>query len=202
MNYFHWPHFSDNQERGGLARLNFWNKKSGGFTLVEMAIVAGIIGFLSTALIINFSRTRIDVDQSANLIMAIVREAQTRAVSSTIYAGYNPCGYGIHYISPTQLAIYIGQDASTVDCPNIANKNYLAGRDVLLGAQSFSDPKIQFTGAFNDIFFLPPDPKTYLNNNSSLNQSPISIQVGPIGGTCPANCRTISIYPSGKIEAQ
>lgn len=197
----HFPLFPSSDKQG-LACLNFWNKKSGGFTLIEMAVVAAIIGFLSTVLIVNFSRTRIDVDQSANLVMATLREAQTRAVSSTIYAGYNPCGYGIHYISPTQLAIYIGPDASTVDCPNIANKNYLQGRDTLLGAQSFNDPKIQFTGAFNDIFFLPPDPKTYLNNNASLNQAPITIQVGPIAGGCPVNCRTISIYPSGKIESQ
>lgn len=67
-----------------------------------MSVVAAIIGFLSTALIINFSRTRIDIDQSANLIMAAVREAQTKAVSSTLYAGYNPCGYGLHYVSPQE----------------------------------------------------------------------------------------------------
>lgn len=177
----------------------------GGFTLVEMIVVAAIIGFLSTALIINFSRTRIDIDQSANLVMATIREAQTKTVSSTIYNGYNPCGYGIHYISPTQLAIYVGQDASTAvpDClTGIADKNYTEGRDALLETVMFNDPKIQFTGAFNDIFFLPPDPKTYLNNNASLNQPPITIQIGPTGGTCPANCRTISVYSSGKIETQ
>jgi len=176
--------------------------RQAGFTLIEMVTVAGIIGFLSTSLVVNFSRTRIDVDQSANLVIATVREAQARAVSSTTYGGYSPCGYGIHYVSPTQLAIYIGQDASTVDCPNISNKNYQSGRDILLRAQSFNDPKIQFTSTFNDIFFLPPDPKTYLNNNSSLNQPPITIQIGPTGETCSTNCRTISIYPSGKIESQ
>lgn len=167
-----------------------------------MAVVAGIIGFLSASLIVNFSRTRIDVDQSANLIIAAMREAQTRTVSSTAYSGYSPCGYGIHYISTTQFAIYVGQDASTVDCQNIPNKNYQPNRDVLLKTQSFNDSKIQFMSPFNDIFFLPPDPKTYLNNNPSLNQSPITIQVGPIGGICPTNCRTISVWPSGKIEAQ
>lgn len=183
-------------------RSQYFSGNSAGFTLVEMAVVAAIIGFLSTSLIINFSRTRIDTDQSANLIMAAVREAQSKAVSSTVYAGYNPCGYGLHYVSPTQFAIYIGQNASLVDCSNIANKNYQAGRDVLLSAQTFNDPKIYFTSSFNDIFFLPPDPKTYLNNNASLNQAPITIQIGPIGGSCPTNCRTISVYPSGKIDSQ
>ncbi len=199
MKHFLLFHYSNNHKsalRNGLAC------RQAGFTLVEMAVVAAIVGFLSTTLIINFSRTRIDIDQSANLIVATIREAQTRAVSSTTYSDYNPCGYGIHYISPLQFSIYVGQDASAVDCLNIANKNYQAGRDVLLGAQSFSDTKIQFTGMFNDIFFLPPDPKTYLNNNSSLNQPPINIEIGQIGGACPQNCRTIYIYPSGKIESQ
>ena len=173
-----------------------------GFTLVEMAVVAAIIGFLSTALIINFSRTRVDIDRTANLVVSTVREAQTKAISSTTYSGYNPCGYGIHYISATKFAIYVGQDASLVDCPNVANKNFVQGRDSLLASQSFTDPNVQFMASFNDVFFLPPDPKTYLNNNASLNQSPLTIQVGPVGGACPTNCRTISIYPSGKIQSQ
>lgn len=180
----------------------YFSNNSAGFSLVEMAVVAAIIGFLGTALIINFSRTRIDIDQSANLVIATIREAQTKAVSSTAYGGYSPCGYGFHYISPTQFVIYLGQDASLVDCLNIADKNYQPGRDVLLKIQSFINPKIQFTSSFNDIFFLPPDPKTYLNNNPSLNQPPITIQIGPIGGSCPTDCRTISIFPSGKIESQ
>jgi len=184
------------------SRLRYFSDNSAGFTLVEMAVVATIIGFLSTTLIINFSRTRVDIDQSANLVVSTIREAQSKAVSSSAYSGYSPCGYGIHYLSPTQFVIYLGQDASLVNCPSIVNKNYQPGRDMLLGVQSFTNPKIQFTSPFSDIFFLPPDPKTYLNNNPSLNQPPINIQIGPIGGSCPIDCRIISVYPSGKIESQ
>ena len=188
----------------GPARLSFAKQNSGGFTLVELLVVAAIIGFLSTALITNFSRTRIDVDQSANLVMATIREAQSKAVSSTVYNNYNPCGYGIYYDSATKkLAIYIGPSAaSPTNCITI-NKNYDSTRDTILPSLNFSDLKVEIKNivSFN-IFFLPPDPKTYLNDNSSLSGSPITIQVGPIGGTCPTNRRTISVYPSGKIEAQ
>jgi type II secretory pathway pseudopilin PulG len=166
-----------------------------------MAVVAAIIGFLSTTLIINFSRTRIDIDQSANLVMSTIRQAQTKAVASATFNGYNPCGYGVHYVSPTQIAIYAGPNATTTDCSGI-NKNYQIVEDTIIQTQSFTDSEIQFTGGFDDIFFQPPDPKTFLNDNASLNQAPIGIQVGPTGGACPTNCKTIYVYPSGKIESQ
>jgi len=167
-----------------------------------MLVVGAIIAFVSVLLILNFSRARLDVDQNANLVMATIREAQSKTVSSAVYNGYNPCGYGAHYISPTQFAIYVGPNAaSPTDCTTI-NKNYSAGEDTIIETQTFTDSRIGIKSPFNDIFFLPPDPKTYLNNNYSLNQSPITIQIGPIGEACSSNCRTVSVYPSGKIESQ
>jgi prepilin-type N-terminal cleavage/methylation domain-containing protein len=172
-----------------------------GFTLVEMAVVAGIIGFLSTALIISFARKRIDIDQSANLVMGMVREAETKTVASSVFGGYNPCGYGFHYVSATSFAIYVGPNAASSDCSNI-NKNYQSNEDTIVRTQSFIDPRIEFKGSFNDVFFQPPDPKTYLNNDASLNQQPLSIIVGTVGTSCPTDCRTIYVYPSGKIQSQ
>ena len=133
--------------------------------------------------------------------MATIREAQSKTVSSTIYNGYNPCGYGVHYISPTQLAIYVGPDAATAD-PSCAtmDKRYNANRDSILITRTFIDSRVEMKNPFLDIFFLPPDPKTYLDNDASLNGSPISIQIGVAGEACSQNCRTISIDPSGKIE--
>lgn len=166
-----------------------------------MAVVAAIIGFLSTALITSFSRTRIDIDQSANLVMSVFRDAQIKAVASAVYGGYNPCGYGVHYINPTQFAIYVGPNAATVDC-SATDKNYQPGEDVLLPARTFTENRVQFSSPFNDVYFQPPDPKTYINNNASLNQAPLSIVISPVGTACPTNCRTIYVYPSGKIESQ
>ena len=172
-----------------------------GFTLIEMLVVAAIIAFMSTALIENFSRTRIDLLQSTNLVTAAIRSAQSSAISSTQYGGYNPCGYGFHYIDPTHFAVYVGPDSATTDCTAI-NRNYQPGEDSLLANQVFQDSRVQFIAPFDDIYFEPPDPKTYLNNNATLNQAPITISIGQIGTTCPANCKTIYVYPSGNVETQ
>ena len=176
-------------------------KREAGFTLIEMAVVATIIGIMSTAIIIAFARNRVDIDQSANLVMSAIRNAQTKAVASTIFNGFNPCGYGFHYVSPTSFAIYVGPDAATTTCSTI-NKNYQSNEDAILQIQNFIDGRVEFKSAFNDIYFQPPDPKTYLNNDATLNQAPIGILIGIVGTNCPTNCRTIYVYPSGEIETQ
>ena len=185
----------------GLAHQNFWNKNSDGFSLVEIAVVAAVVGFLTTAIIVNFSRTRTNLDESVNFLASQVRIAQTEAVSSARYNNYNPCGYGIHYIDGATFARYVGPNASTANCQAI-NRNYSAGEDALLQPQKFQDSRIEFKSSFNDIYFEPPDPKTYLNDSSALNQAPIAITVGRVGTNCPTNCKTIYVYPSGKIDVQ
>ncbi len=193
MKYYQLPHFLNNQEL----------KNQQGFTLIEMLVVLGVIAFLSFSLIGSFSRTRIDTDQTSNLIMATIREAQTRSVSSSTYSSYSPCGYGIHYVNSTNIIIYVGPNAATASpsCSSM-DKRYNASRDSILRTQTITDSKVEILSSFSDIFFLPPDPKTYLNNSSSLGQAPIGIQVGPPGESCSSNCRTVYVYPSGKIESQ
>ncbi len=168
---------------------------------MEIVVVAAIIGLMSTIMISNFSRTRVRLEESTGLLTSQIRLAQTEAVSSSKYNNYNPCGYGIHYIDANHFAIYIGPNASTVDCQTI-NRNYSSNEDSLRSSVTFQDQRIEFASSFNDIFFEPPDPKTYLNNNSSLNQAPQSITIKLNTSTCPTNCKTIYIYPSGKIDVQ
>ena len=194
------PHITN---RFGIKPRSGYGSLCAGFTLIEVLVVGAIIAFLSTTLILNFSQTKINIEQGANLVMAIIREAQSKTVSSTVYNNYNPCGYGVHYISSTQLAIYVGPNASIANPSCTAmDKRYDSNRDTIIKTQTFTDLRTEIKSSFNDIFFLPPDPKTYLNNNASLSGSPINIQIGIIGTACPTDCRTISIYPSGKIESQ
>src|SRR3989344_3419397 len=172
-----------------------------GFTLVEAVVVAGIIAFMATSIIINFSRSRVRLEESTGFLTSQIRIAQTEAVSSTKYNNLNRCGYGIHYIDATHFALYAGPDSSTTTCA-ATNRNFQSNEDALLATQTFQDSRIQFMSSFLDFYFEPPDPKTYLNNNSALNQAPLTITIGLAGTTCPTNCKTVYIYPSGKIDVQ
>ena len=173
-----------------------------GFTLVEVLVVAAITGFISTFMLINFQRSRIDLTLSTNEVIGNIRSVQTRALASARYdTGTGPkirCGYGIHYLNPTSYVLYVGPDSASVDCSAL-NKNY-DGADSIIQTSIFTDTRIEFKSPFNDIFFEPPDPKTYLNNDSTLGLPPQAIILGKIGGTCPNDCKTINVYTSGKIQ--
>ena len=176
--------------------------RNNGFTLIEVLVVAAITGFVATFMLINFQKSRIDMTLTANEFVTGLRSAQSKAFASARYdtgTGLKTrCGYGVHYISPTSYAMYVGPDAALVNCSTL-NKNY-DGADSIISTNVFIDARVEFKSSFNDIFFEPPDPKTYLNNDSALGLPPQVITIGKIGDTCPNNCKTINVYTSGKIE--
>lgn len=173
-----------------------------GFTLVEVAVVAVITGIITSFMLLNFQRSRIDLTLFSNEFVGSLRSAQNRALASARYdSGTGPktrCGYGIRYVSPTSYSMYVGPDSSSVDCSTL-NKNY-DGADTIITTTVFTDARVEFKSPFNDIFYEPPDPKTYINNDSSLALPPQAITIGKIGGTCPNDCKTTNVYTSGKIE--
>lgn len=166
-----------------------------------MVVVAAIIGFMTTILVVNFSRTRVNLDQNTAIFVSAIREAQSQALSSAAYAGYHPCGYGIHYVDSTRYAIYVGPNAATTPCGPI-DKNYDPIEDDLLTTYTISNPQVRFKSSFADIFYMPPNPTTYLDNDSSLNQAPLTVTLGVVDTACPAQCQTVSVYPSGNVEVQ
>lgn len=175
---------------------------SKGFTLVEVLVVAAITGVITTFMLVNFQRSRLDLTLAANELVGSLRSAQTRALASARHdtgTGLKiRCGYGIRYINTTSYAMYAGPDAASIDCSTL-NKNF-DGADSIIKTYVFTDVKVEFKSPFNDIFFEPPDPKTYLNNDSTLGLPPQAITLGKIGGTCPNDCKTINVYTSGKIQ--
>ena len=173
-----------------------------GFTLVEVAVVAAITGVITTFMLVNFQRNRTDLALSSNEFIANLRSAQSKAAASARYdsgAGLKiRCGYGIRYISPTSYSMYAGPDASSVNCSAL-NRNF-DGADATMFTRVFTDTRVELKSPFNDIFFEPPDPKTYINNDPSLALPPQAITIGKIGGLCPNDCKTINVYTSGKIQ--
>lgn len=171
-----------------------------GFTLIEVLVVAAITGVISTLMIINFQRTRIDLNESGGVLVADLRATQSKALASTKYdSGSSPkirCGYGLHYVNLTSYSIYTGPDASSSNCKTL-NRN-LDGADAIVSTKVFGNEKVEFKAVFSDIFWEPPHPYTYINN-SSVSAS-INITIGKKNGTCPEDCKTINVSTSGKIE--
>ena len=96
--------------------------KKNGFTLLEVLIVAAITGFITTFLLINFSRTRINFNEEANTFISKVRISQTRTASSTRFNNSIRCGYGVRYINSQSYAIYVGENATVLNC-SVQNKD-------------------------------------------------------------------------------
>lgn len=183
--------------------------KKNGFTLLEVAIVAGITGFITTFLLINFPRTRVSPNEEANVFVSNIRIAQTRTTSSTRFNDSIRCGYGIRFIDNQSYAVYAGENASELDC-STQDKNYDPtgdpDNDADLEIINFANNRLEFKTSFQAIYFEPPDPKTFLidsegvvHNIDEPNYS-LNITIGKVGGTCPQDCRTINVFTSGKIE--
>lgn len=179
-----------------------------GFTLVEVLIVASITVFISTFLLLNFSRLRTDFVEETNTFASRIRIAQTKAISSAKFNNSIRCGYGIRYINTQSYAIYVGENATALTCSS-QNKDYNPSgsspdNDADIEIVNFSNSKLEFKTVFRAIYFEPPDPKTYIvdsggtvHNETGYN---LNVNIGKIGGSCPQDCKTLNVSTSGKIE--
>jgi prepilin-type N-terminal cleavage/methylation domain-containing protein len=187
----------------------FNNRKRKGFTLIELLVVISIIALFSTSLLLNLSRKKTDFAKDVNQIISTIRVAEDKAIATTQYNSPQgikiPCGYGVHYIDATHYAIYVtfpsapGLPGST--CSNIS-KNYVNDpqTSALVKTEQLNN-NITFAKTFKDIFFEPPDPKIYINNQYLYNQfsTPIVINVE---GNSNTFLKIINVYRTGKIEVQ
>ena len=172
-----------------------------GFTLIEVLIVASITGLIASFLVLSFSRTRGDMDRVASSIVAEIRNAQARAVTSTPHGGLVRCGYGIKYQDTTHYVLFAGPGSASTNC-STANRLF-GSDDTVLSTVSLPDPNVVFayTALFKEIFFEPPDPKTFLGGDGSPSVQPSAISLIPASGGCTGNaCRVICVYGSGRVE--
>lgn len=171
-----------------------------GFTLVELVILIAFVGIFSSVLVFNLRQSATNtavLERAALNVISDIRKSQSLAVSElTTAQGASVCGYGIHYLNSDSYLIYAGGEGVC----GTANRNYQSGQDLDTQTAKIIEKSIEFKSSFNDVFFEPPDPKTYINNSFSLTNPALTISIGFKGLTCPVNCKTISVFPSGKID--
>ncbi|MEX2052898.1 MAG: type II secretion system protein [Candidatus Paceibacterota bacterium] len=180
--------------------------KKNGFALVELVIVAGLIAALSVALILNFrtaATNKTARGQVASVVVSDIRRAQSMALSGSRFQGNIVCGFGIHYINSTSYLIYAGSTEGLPDCTS-TNHNYQAGVDSIFQTITINNPSMEMRSSFLDIFFEPPDPKTYINNNSSLGVAPATVTVQLVGQqNCGGqSCTNVQVYTSGQLDIE
>ena len=175
-----------------------------GFSVIELLVISAIIATFSVVLILNFRsspKTRVARNQVAAIIVSDIRRVQSMAVAGNRYQGNVVCGYGIEYVSNVSYRLYAKPVPAAGPCSSVSTRNYQAG-DLIVETKNLTNSNMEIRSSFSDVFFEPPDPKTYINNNPALNgpTTVISIQLKGQTNCAQQSCTQITIYPSGQIN--
>jgi hypothetical protein len=124
------------------------------------------------------------------------------ALAGTVWRGASRCGYGIHFTG-TVYTIYAGP-VSELDPVSGLSKcteaNYGFANNGGTVRQGFlSNATISIVAPNPDIFFEPPDPKTYILGSGGAKTTTISVRRN--AASCPSvDCRVINVTTSGQIQ--
>ncbi len=174
-----------------------------GFTLIEVLVVVSITVIITGLLVANFSRSRIDLNQTTLIVKDAIREAQSMALSGAVFGtagagSLSRCGYGIHFGADAYI-IYAGPISAATVCTPLAY-GYDIDNSGIVRQGLLSNPALEIVVPAPDIFFEPPNPKTYLIGTGSSNQTTIIIRRKGTTGCAPADCRQINVTTSGQIQ--
>jgi len=171
-----------------------------GFTLVEILVVASITVFITGILVANFSRSRVDLNQTVLTVTDAIREAQALTLAGSVVKGTTRCGFGIHFM-PGGYLIYAGPDAALTDCTS-QDRNYNAGTDDIVRQALLSNNVLEIAPPLTDIFFEPPNPTTYIGGSSAPSAA-ADIVIRRKGAQCSQkttpDCRTIHVSSAGIV---
>lgn len=176
-----------------------------GFSIIEVLVVCAIMATFSVVLILNFKsspKNRVARSQVADVIISDFRNAQALALAGSRFGGNTVCGFGVHYVNPTSYLIYAGVlNGGATRCID-TDHNYQAGIDLIVENKKIINVNMEMRSPFSDVFFEPPDPKTYINDKSALNTNPTTIQIQLVGqNNCSGQtCTDITINISGSID--
>ena len=162
-----------------------------GFTLVEMIVVISIIALISTIMLTNYrgGQKESTLQRAAQQVVSDLRRAQNMAISTkelgTTY------GYGVYFNSsgyPTSYILFADADN---------DKYYDIGEEVEAAIELPTHIQINSVSPSPvHIFFLPPDPTTFINADSTPGvSSTITLKIEDVAKT-----KTVTVNTAGLIE--
>jgi len=163
-----------------------------GFTLIESLAIISIILLLSGIAITNrlSGQKKYDVLQVSKKFASDLRQAQNMAISGKKQGTVASAGYGLYVVSPEQYKIFYNK---TIDASD-SSKRYDEVMGNSVDIETIRLPlnvSLSLTGI--TIFFVSPDPTTYINGLNFGLQDFILASDG-------IN-RKITVYSSGLINA-
>jgi hypothetical protein len=124
-------------------------------------------------------------------------------LSGARYNNNITCGYGLHYIDQQSYVLYAKLPPGGGPCSGLVTYNYQAG-DAIVETKKIFSANLEMRSAFDDIFFVPPNPTTFVNNSADLTAPPSTFTIQSRGQANCVNptCSYVKVYTSGKVDIE
>jgi len=163
-----------------------YQKKESGFSIIELLVVIFIIGLISSSVLVSYfnGNNQYSLTQATQILAANIRQVQNKALSGQ-QQGVSPYGFGVKIVSATQYVIFLNPTSAP-------SNDYVEGSSQIV--ETISLPTGTVVSPINQrIFYIPPDPTTYLNNSAGAGSITLTITAGPL-------TKNVVAYSNGKIE--
>lgn len=192
----------------------FQIKKEGGFTLIEVLIVATISSVVVISLLTNFLRSEANVNETAQALISDIRTVQANTLNSKQFRdpvsgsmSYR-CGYGLdhQHNNTTSYFLYAGLVNSSSICSGDKEYKNNSSTPVIITKSIDSRLELVENSLYKDMYFEVPDGKIYIKNKhspSNIGQNKSQILIRKKGASCPSkDCLYVCVYAFGRIESR
>lgn len=170
--------------------------KNRGFTLVEALVIIAIILTISVLTLVKYrsGQENYALAQSAQKLMADIRQAQGMALASAETSGVSKIGgYGVIIQSQSSYAVFLSTGSLSLPQQCRATADQQDIKTISLPSQIIFDS----ADVGKEVFFIPPAPRTCLNNTA--NQTEVVFTFKKID---LQNQKQVKVTRYGQIEIQ